>query len=253
MSSPTWDADRYDRSFGFVSALGRGVVDLLAARPGERILDLGCGTGELAADIAATGVQVRGIDADAAMIAKARRDHPGLPFEVADGHDFEVDEPFDAVMSNAALHWMLRPDAVIACVRAALRPGGRFVAEFGGQGNVATIHRAIVASATELGAHAGQLEDPWYFPSPGEHALRLEAGGFRVRSMELIDRPTPLSDDGVAGWIRMFGGRIIDGVPPDHRDEVIALAVERCRPTLQQDGGWFADYVRLRFLAERID
>jgi trans-aconitate methyltransferase len=253
MTTAGWDADRYDRSFGFVSALGRDVVDLLAPRPDERILDLGCGTGDLAAIVASSGATIEGIDADIAMIAKARADHPGLRFEVADGHRFEVAEPFDAVMSNAALHWMLRPDEVIARVHAALRPRGRFVAEFGGQGNIATIHGALLAASATLGIDPARLEDPWYFPSPGEHATRLEAGGFRVRSVELIDRPTPLGTDGVAGWIRMFGGRILDGLPAERHEEVVRLATQRCRPTLERDGRWFADYVRLRFVAERRD
>lgn len=250
MTQNTWDADRYDVGFGYVSALGRGLVDLLDPRPGETIVDLGCGTGELAAVIAARGASVLGLDADEAMIAKARREHPELTFEVADAHRFEVAEPVDAVMSNAALHWMLDPDAVIARVRTALRAGGRFVAEFGGQGNIATIHDAVRDAASSLGIERDRLVDPWYFPSPAEHASRLEVGGFRVRSIELIDRPTPLTDDGVAGWLRMFGGRLLVGVPPDQREPLIGLAVERCRSSLEQDGRWFADYVRLRFSAE---
>jgi SAM-dependent methyltransferase len=248
----TWDAERYDGSFGFVSALGRGVVELLDPRPDETIIDLGCGTGALTASIAAAGATVTGLDADVAMITKARRDHPGLRFEVADGHHFEVPAPVDAVMSNAALHWMLEPDEVIAQVHAALRPGGRFVAEFGGHGNIATIHTAVRDAARVLGIDPTELDDPWYFPSPAEHATRLETGGFLVRSLELIDRPTPLGDDGVAGWLRMFGGRLLAGVPASRRESVIDLAVEHCRPTLGSDDRWFADYVRLRFAAERM-
>jgi SAM-dependent methyltransferase len=252
MSGDTWDAKHYDDTFGFVSALGRGVVEQLGAHPGERIVDLGCGTGELAARIASTGALVEGLDADADMIEQARRSHPQLAFRVADGHRFEVDEPVDAVFSNAALHWMRRPDRVIGRVHAALRPGGRFVAEFGGQGNVATIRGAVISAADTVGIATDHLGDPWYFPSPAEHAGRLESGGFRVRSIELIDRPTPLPADGVAGWLRMFGGRILAGIPTSQRSEVIDLAVEGCRPTLLREGVWFADYVRLRFTAERV-
>jgi trans-aconitate methyltransferase len=248
----TWDADRYDGSFGYVSALGRGVVTLLDPRPGDRVLDLGCGTGRLTATVAAAGARVWGIDADAAMIAKARLDHPHVRFELADGHTFEVEEPVDAVMSNAALHWMLRADDVIARVHTALRPAGRFVAEFGGQGNIATIHRAVLDAAESLGVDRDQLPNPWYFPSPAEHAARLESGGFRVRSLELVDRPTPLSSDGITGWLRMFGDRLLAPVPSEQREELIRSASDRCRATLERDGRWFADYVRLRFVAEKV-
>ena len=248
-----WDAQAYDRSFGFVSRLGRGLVDLLDPQPGERVVDLGCGTGELAGELADLGAQVRGIDADAAMIAEARRRHPGVAFEQADGHAFEVDGQVDAVLSNAALHWMRRPHEVVARVRVALRPGGRFVGELGGRGNVATIVDAVTAAAVAVGVDPARIVSPWYFPSAAQYATVLEDGGLRVRLVEHVDRPTPLEGgaDGIVDWLRMFGGQLLDGVPADLREQVSRDAAERCRPTLYRDGRWVADYVRLRFVAIR--
>lgn len=252
MSDQQWDADRYDRSFDFVSRHGRDLISLLAPVPGERVLDLGCGTGELAAELADLGIEVHGIDADVSMIAQARAKHPHVRFEQADGHDFALAEPVDAVLSNAALHWMLDPSAVIARVRAALRPGGRFVAELGGDGNVAAIRSAVAEAAGDAGVDPTQLRSPWFFPSPAEYATLLEVGGFRVRLMEHFDRPTPLdgSSDGIVGWLRMFGAQLLAGVPTDLREQVMHDAAERCRPTLWRDGRWQADYVRLRVWAE---
>jgi len=238
-----------------VSRYGRELTALLAPVPGERVLDLGCGTGGLTAALADLGIEVCGIDADAAMIAQARALHPGIGFEHADGHDFAVADPVDAVLSNAALHWMLDPSAVIARVRVALRPGGRFVAEFGGQGNVAIIRSAVRDAAEAAGVDPGRLTAPWFFPSPAEYARLLEEGGFRVRLIEHFDRLTALDDcpDGIVDWLRMFGTGLLTHVPTDLREQVMRDAAERCRHALLRDGLWHADYVRLRFRAELHD
>lgn len=252
MTEQAWDVERYDRSFGFVTSYGRDLTGLLAPVAGERVLDLGCGTGELAAELVALGLEVHGIDADAAMVAQARARHPEVAFELADGHDFVVAHPVDAVLSNAALHWMLDPAAVIARVSAALRPGGRFVAEFGGQGNVATIRWAVAEAAATIGVDPDGLGSPWFFPSPAEYATLLEHGGFRVRHLELFDRLTPLDDcpDGIVDWLRMFGSELLAGVPADRREQLMHDAATRCRSALLRDGRWYADYVRLRVWAE---
>lgn len=216
------------------------------------MLDLGCGTGELAAALANVDVEVRGIDADSSMIRQARAKHPGIRFDQADGHDFVVADPVDAVLSNAALHWMLDPSAVIARVREALRPGGRFVAELGGHGNVVLIRSAVREAAVAVGADPSCADLAWFFPSAAEYATLLEDGGFRVRLLEHFDRPTALDDcpDGIVDWLRMFGSRLLAGVPVALHDQVMRDAAARCRPTLFHDGRWHADYVRLRFWAE---
>lgn len=250
-SETSWDSALYDESFGIITRLGTGVVELLALRPGERIVDLGCGTGGLTAQIAAAGVEVVGIDASEAMIARARELYPELRFEVAKGENFAVEASVDAVFSNAALHWMSPPEAVAASVLRALKPGGRFVAEMGGKGNIATIIGAIYQALAEEGVPQDRVRNPWYFPSIGEYASLLERADFEVRLMQLFDRPTSLDDcpNGIADWLRMFGGDFLTAVPPEHRTRVQERVNELTRPLLYREGRWVADYRRLRFVA----
>lgn len=249
--SQPWNSRDYDRCFGYVSALGTPVVDLLGARVGESILDLGCGTGDLTKLIADTGANVRGVDRDAGMIATARVKYPDLTFDVADAYGLSVAEPVDAVFSNAALHWMTRPDEVIRSVYGVLRPGGRFVAEAGAGANVAILIEGLRAAIDEHGLPQPTL--PWYFPSPAEHATRLEAGGFEVRQLEYFHRPTPMGEgDTTADWWRMFGPSVLDQLPAEHVPSVLARVDHLLAPRLLgPDGIWIADHARLRFVAIR--
>jgi trans-aconitate methyltransferase len=244
-----WDADRYQRQFGFVSALATDLLELLDPRPGEAVLDLGCGTGELAAAIQGRGARVWALDADPAMVAAARRRLGGDRVLVADAHDFTLPEPVDAVFSNAALHWMPRPAEVIAAVHAALRPGGRFVAELGGAGNIAAILEALAGAMAEAGLPEPAC--PWYFPTPGQYATLLEAGGFRVARMEHFARPTPLEggDGALADWLAMFGGSLLAEVPAAQLPRVLARTGELAAPRLRRHGHFIADYWRLRSVA----
>jgi trans-aconitate methyltransferase len=248
-----WDAARYDRQFGYVSHLAGGVVELLAPAPGERVLDLGCGTGELAATISRSGAGVLAMDSDPAMVAAAT-ERLGRPAVLADGHDFTLDEPVDAVFSNAALHWMTEPARVLASVRRALRPGGRFVAEMGGARNVATIIAAVRRSL-DVHGHAAGFRMPWYFPGPQEYTALLEAAGFRVAEMSHFPRPTPLHEcpGGVADWVRMFGAAMVGHVPASAHHALYACINELAADELLRDGVWHADYWRLRFVAVAAD
>lgn len=260
-----WDADGYDDRFGFVTELGSPVLDLLAATPGERVLDIGCGTGHQAAALAAAGCSVMGVDVDAAMVARARaqhRDVEGLRFVQADVQDratvalLDVGDGFDAVLSNAALHWMTEVEATLATVRAALRPGGRFVAEMGGAGNVRRARDAIAAALVDLGVAADTAEATVsarsWFPTVGQQSTALEAAGFVVRRMELVDRPTPLAaGDTLWSWTSMFRPWVTDLVPDDRVDD-LAARVDAHADALglrRDDGSWWADYVRLRLVA----
>jgi trans-aconitate methyltransferase len=247
-----WAVATYDSAFGYVSAHGAPLIDLLDPQPGERIIDLGCGTGLLTAELAARGAEPLGLDGNHRLIAQAAAQHPELSFAVGDAHDFEVADRYDAVISNAALHWMARkPDAVIARVYGALRPGGRFVAEMGGAGNCAELIAAMQTAWREFGLTEPEL--PWYFPTPAEYAGRLEAGGFTVRLLEFFDRPTRLSDapDGAADWVRVFAAEPLREVPRELVPPLLARINDLAAPALRRESGWVADYVRLRFAAVR--
>ncbi len=244
-----WDPDDYDEGHSFVYEYGEGVVDLLAPKEGERVLDLGCGTGHLSAAIADRGATVVGLDRSAEMIEEARATHPELAFRKGDARDLAVEEPFDAVFSNAALHWIddADQDAVLSGVAAALQPGGRFVAEMGGVGNV---QKVIGAARAQLAERGYQTDDPWYFPSIGEYTPRLERHGFEVRQAVLFDRPTEL-EDGIRAWLKMFGDGLLGPVPDDELPAVVDDIADRLRTALFEDGRWMADYRRLRFRAVR--
>ncbi|MDP9383530.1 MAG: methyltransferase domain-containing protein [Chloroflexota bacterium] len=246
-----WDAAGYDERHSYVSRHGTGLIELLAARPAERILDLGCGTGHLAAQIAATGAEVVGVDSAPSMIQQARRNYPHLRFEVADGTDFSFAEPFDAVFSNAAIHWMRPPERVVECVSRALAPGGRFVAEFGGKGNVQMILNSIHTVLRRAGDCVPEERNPWYFPSIAEYTSLLEGNGLSVRLAVLFERRTLLDggEEGMRNWLDMFAGSFLSSVPLSARTDVIAAVEDGLRSKLFRDDAWYADYMRLRVVA----
>jgi trans-aconitate methyltransferase len=244
--SHEWSPTDYARHAAFVPALGAGVLARLAPRPGERILDLGCGNGTLTAQIVASGATVTGVDASAEMVAAAR-EH-GLDARVMDATALTFNSEFDAVFSNAVLHWIPEADAVLAGVFRALRAGGRFVAELGGHTNVAAISVAIRAV---LARHQIEYARPWYYPTPAAYRARLEANGFQVVDITLFSRPTPLTTD-MRGWLQTFRGSLFANVTTDVRDRLEAEIVELLRPTLCDEvGQWTADYVRLQVVARK--
>lgn len=251
MSQDFWNSALYEGSHAFVWQYGESLLELLVPKAGERILDLGCGTGQLTEKIAQSGAFVHGIDSSLSMISTARSNYPQLDFAVADARNFQVNEPLDAVFSNAVLHWIKEPDAVINCVAKALKPGGRFVAEFGGKGNVGAIVRALLSVLSEIGCEEPQALNPWYFPSIGEYAGLLEKEGFDVGYAVLFDRPTPLEGGsaGMANWIKMFAGGFLSGLSDDVRSHVIRTVEEHLRSVLYRDGNWNADYRRIRIVA----
>jgi trans-aconitate methyltransferase len=246
VTSQIWNAETYDQSARFVSDLGEPVLQVLAPMRGERILDLGCGDGVLTRRIADLGCEVVGVDSSEAMIKATQA--LGLEAMVASAYDLDFVSSFDAVFSNAALHWMKDPDRVIGRVARALRPKGRFVAEMGGHGCIETIHRALVAELDRRG-HAGAAASPWYFPTVEDYAARLAAGGFEVPYIELIPRPTALPGD-VSGWLSTFCQSFSSVLPESDRPGYLQAVRTRIEPQLcDAEGRWTADYVRLRFEA----
>jgi len=252
-SAKRWDPALYDSKHSFVWKYGLELIELLAPQPGERVLDLGCGTGHLTNQIALTGARVTGLDISPAMIEQARQNYPVLEFVQTDASDFRFTEPFDAVFSNAALHWVKRAEAVVECIARALKPGGRFVAEFGGKGNVAAIHTALQHALRALGLSRNEEWNPWYYPSVGEYASLLERHGLAVRCATLFDRPTPLEEGerGLRLWLEMFAEEALDPLSPSQREDVIRSVEEQLRPAQFHDGAWHADYSRIRVVARR--
>jgi trans-aconitate methyltransferase len=253
MASDKWDPQRYDQGHAFVHKLAAGLVEILAPKAGDRILDLGCGTGALTRRIADAGAAVVGIDASPAMIEQARLNFPSLEFEVVDALSMQFTEPFDAIFSNAALHWMQPPQTVAARMFAAIKPGGRLVLEMGGKGNVSAILSAAIAAGQSVGIDLTPMIEINYFPGIGEYAGVLERAGFTVTFAALFDRPTRLSDGeaGLRNWIRMFRPNAEAAIPVDRRDPFFDVLEQQCRGRLFCDGTWFADYRRLRMTANR--
>jgi trans-aconitate methyltransferase len=250
MASNAWNPTLYDDRAAFVSDLASDLVAWLRPSEGERILDLGCGTGTLTAEIARRGALVTGVDSSRDMIEAAREKYSELRFEVADGQELAYRAEFDAVFSNAALHWMLRADDVVSGVERALRPGGRFVAEFGGFGCVGTVVNAITRELSEWQIDPAPYVS-WYFPRPGQYGALLEAHGLTVRELRYFERPTPIAGEmGLATWLSMFQARLLTELG-ERAAQFCAKVAQRCRPALFRDGHWVLDYVRLRVVAAK--
>lgn len=247
-----WDAEKYKQDFMFVPEYGAAVLDLLDAQPGARVIDLGCGNGALTEELAARGYRVLGLDASPEMLAVARKAHPALTFAPGNALDFRLEEPADAIFSNAVLHWIDadKQQAMLDHIAGQIRPGGLFVCEFGGKGCAETVHAEL---ERRFAAHGLHYRRTFYFPTVGEYAPMLERAGFRVEYATLFDRPTRQNGpDGLADWIRMFDTAPFDGVDPALADVIINETVEALRPVLWKDEAWYVDYVRIRFKLRKL-
>ena len=243
-----WNTAAYAANGRFVADLATGVVELLAPQRGECILDLGCGDGALTEQLAATGAIVTGVDASPAMVAAARA--RGLQIDQHSATALPYQDRFDAVFSNAALHWIRDATSVLASVHRALKPGGRFVAEMGGHGNIAAIRAALQATLAPYGIDAEQAAAS-FFPSPAEYERLLRQSGFEVQSIHLVPRPTPLPG-GLEIWLNTFRNGVLDLLQTADRSAALNSIVSLLRPILcDAEGHWTADYVRLRFHATR--
>jgi SAM-dependent methyltransferase len=245
-----WHSDLYESTQAYQFEYGRDLIDdLLKPQMGERILDLGCGTGQITSTIAEKGAVVTGIDASQNMIDRARENYPGLEFLVADGADFFFPEPFDAVYSSATLHWILEPERAAACIARALRPGGRFVAQLSGRGSV---NMVFGAAAEVLRDQKGEsLKPALFFPSIGEYATILEKSGIEVVFAVMLDHMTRLDggEEGFARWLETFAHGVLPGSTVEERRAYLPLLEVRLRDRLWKEGHWHIDYRRLRILA----
>ncbi len=246
----TWNSELYDTKHSYVFKYGEDVIKLLSPKPGERILDLGCGTGHLTKVIADYGADVTGIDSSAEMIKQATQKYPSINFKKMDATDFSFTEKFDAIFSNAVLHWIPEKEKVVKCLSEALKTGGRFVAEFGGKNNIRNVVDALSIILKKNGYPDNAERINWYFPSIGEYASLLEKYGFKVEFAAHFDRDTFL-DDGVdiIDWLEMFGKGIFSGIEPEIRKNLLSEIKDDLSTKNIKDGKWFIDYKRLRIAA----
>lgn len=248
MTNQTWNPESYAKNARFVSELGEPLLELLQLVPGEKILDLGCGDGALTEKLVAAGGLVLGMDASYAQVQAARQ--RGLNAEVCRAEDLPFVEEFDAIFSNATLHWVKDQATALAKIYRSLKPGGRFVAELGGFGCVETIRKALHEALQRRGIDP-LAYDPWFFPTADEYNTLLQAQGFEVDSMVLFPRPTPLPGD-ISAWLETFAQPFLLAISPNDWEVCIAEVREQVRSTLfHGEQGWVADYVRLRFCSVR--
>lgn len=249
-----WDAGQYDAKHSFVYEKAKGLVDLLAPKKGERILDLGCGTGALTSEIARRGAEVLGVDRSEEMIAQAKSKFPALRFEVVDATHLKFNDEFDAVFSNAVLHWIPQADKVASGIARGLKPRGRFVAEFGGKGNIQILVKAFHEAFATLEMREPEGVSPWFYPGIAEYSALLEKHGLEVQSAMLFERPTVLEDGtrGLENWIRVFRQTFVEKMGEEAATKWIKEVERICRPKLFQDGDWVLDYRRLRLFATKV-
>lgn len=247
-----WNTGTYDADMSFVSRFGESLIELLKPQPGERIIDWGCGTGDLAAAIAGNGAEVNGIDASAEMIQAARGKYPELIFILADGQTYVAEQPADAVFSNAALHWLKNAEGAAASIAGSLRTGGRFVAEFGAFGNIASVVAGLPRAFEAIGAN-DRLQLPWYFPSIGQYTTLLERHGLTVDFAHCFDRPTLLEggEQGFRQWVNTFANGVLSVLSPSERVAVIEHLEHELKPSLYRSGVWEMDYRRIRVVARK--
>jgi SAM-dependent methyltransferase len=241
-STSRWDAGDYARVGAFVAELGEAALDLLDPRPGERILDVGCGEGTLTGKIIERGATVLGIDSSPEMIEAARVN--GIDALLLDAADMQFFAEFDAAFSNATLHWVLQKEQAARTIFRALKLGGRFAGEMGGEGNLKKLREALDGELIIRGYVPPSKSSNWY-PPPEEFAAVYEAAGFEQIDARLIERPTRI-EHGVAEWVTTFRRGWLDraDVPEGERAEIAAAVADRV-------GSNIADYVRLRFIMRK--
>ncbi|MEM6842160.1 MAG: methyltransferase domain-containing protein [Bacteroidota bacterium] len=247
-----WNADLYQQKHAFVYQYGSSLIDWLNPQLGEEVLDVGCGTGELTDQIAQTGAKVTGVDQSEKMVERAKQQYPDISFYVQDATQLSGLHQFDAVFSNAALHWIKDASAVLQQIYQHLKPTGRLVAELGGKGNISQIISALNQQRTKLRYPVINVSEQWFFPSVGEYGNLLESEGFEVQQAQYFHRDTALADNGIKEWIRMFASRWLTDIADHHIEKLLEATQESLRSSLYRDETWYADYKRLRILAVKV-
>jgi trans-aconitate methyltransferase len=249
-----WNATLYNDKHAFVYHYGSSLIELLEPKKGERILDVGCGSGQLTEQIAQYGAIVSGIDNSEQMIKDASDRYPHIDFYVKSAADFSFDQPFDAIFSNAALHWVLDKELAVQCMSNGLKRGGRLVLEMGGKGNVATIINELKDTLRRRGFIDNAESQVWYFPTPGEYITILEKYGFAVELMQYYERPTELADSehGVEDWLEMFGISFFEGLDTQTVNSISKEIQQKIKPKIFRNNKWHADYKRLRIKAIKL-
>ena len=248
----TWDTELYNEKHSYVYKYGEDLLNLLEPKKGEKILDLGCGTGQLTNLIASSGADVSGLDMSPNMINIAKKNYPSLNFITADATNFNFDETFDSVFSNAVLHWIKEKEKVVKCVYNSLKKGGRFVAEFGGKNNINRVQKALKDELKKSGFTQNAMLDIWFYPSVAEYTALLENAGFIVNYVRYFKRDTFLNEgDNISDWLEMFAKSFFNGVNDSEKIKIIERVQDRLSKTNFKDGKWFIDYVRLRFIATK--
>ncbi|WP_153730757.1 class I SAM-dependent methyltransferase [Sporosarcina obsidiansis] len=247
-----WNAELYDKKHKFVSNFGEDLVSLLHPQRGEHILDVGCGTGDLAYEISKSGATVTGIDAAQSMIEAAQEKYPHMHFSVQDGESFSFEPQFHAVFSNAAIHWMKNQQKVVQNCFDALLPTGRFVAELGGANNIQSIVEAMKTTSDRLSILYDETLFPWVFPTKDEMSKHLENAGFTMITIKHYERPTPLvGEEGLRNWLEMFSNHMFNHLTNDEKEALYSECERILRPQLYKENGWVADYWRIRFIAQK--
>lgn len=253
MTKMKWDPNLYDASHNYVSKYGSNVLELLDPKKGEKILDVGCGTGDLANELYEKGINVEGVDQSPTMIEQAKEKYPHIPFHIADITNLSFEDNFDAIFSNAVLHWVKTPETALQNMYKSLRPSGRLVAEFGGKGNVENLTSTIINQVREAGYSFDEKHFPWYFPSIADYSIFMEKVGFQVTFAHLYDRPTPLQGEkGLINWIKMFAETFLNDVPLDKQNEVIKQVEQKLKKVQFKDNKWIADYIRLQVIGYKL-
>ncbi|MTI30588.1 methyltransferase domain-containing protein [Xanthovirga aplysinae] len=248
-----WDTALYNEKHAFVYDYGKELIDLLQPKENERILDLGCGSGQLTKRISIKAKEVLGIDKSAEMVSSAQSNYPEIQFLEMDASSFRFSKPFDAIFSNATLHWVTDFKSAIRSMFENLKVGGRVVVEFGGKGNVEKIVNGLRKSLKKHGYDEQSRFEQWYFPSIGEYSVELEEAGFGVVQAEHYDRLTELADEetGIKDWLEMFAKGFFFEVSNPDIATILKEVQEQLRSELFQNKKWYADYKRIRIVAKK--